>query len=266
MARGLGTRMQRPADVALGEAAEQAASRGWKALVPLAGRPLLDYVADSLIRAGTDSICLVVAPEAEEMRAHAERIARDAGVSVECAVQDEPRGTADAVLAAEDFAGSEPFLVSNGDNVYADDALAGLTAIDDRSCWVAAFERQALCTQGNIAPQRVQSFAAVTASPDGHLRGIVEKPPDLERYVRDGRLWVNMNLYRFTPDIFGACRSIEPDPERGELELTAAVALAAATGPHPFRVLFTETAVFDLTTRSDIPRAEQMLGQRRLCF
>ena len=65
----------------------------------------------------------------------------------------------------------------------------------------------------------MRAFAAIVVGPDGELKEIVEKPPEPERYVRDGRLWVNMNLFRFTPEIFGSCRSIQPDPDRGELEL-----------------------------------------------
>jgi dTDP-glucose pyrophosphorylase len=267
LARGLGTRMQRESDgVDLGSGRAEIANRGLKALMPLNGRPFLDYVVDSLVRAELRSICFVVAPDADDMRRHAERIARAAGIRVECAVQDEPLGTADAVLAAEQFVEGESFVMCNGDNLYPDDALRELAESDDRQCRLAAFARDELVRHGNIAPERVRHFAVVTASDDGRLLAILEKPTDPERFVKEGRLWLSMNLYRFTPDIFDACRRVVPDPERGELELTAAVAGMLGADPTCFRVLFCGGAVFDLTTRADVPAVEEALRERRLCF
>jgi glucose-1-phosphate thymidylyltransferase len=270
LARGLGTRMQREAEgVPLSEEHLRAARAGQKALMPLLGRPMLDYVVDSLLQAGLRHVCLVIAPEADAMRQAARRIqaaAAAAGARIECAVQQDPRGTADAVLAAEDFAAGDAFVVCNGDNLYPWAALRQLAGIEDDDCRAVAFERDALLHHSNIAPERIRAFAAMTVSEDGRLTGIVEKPPDPERYAREGRLWVNMNLYRFVPAVFDACRSIEPDPVRGELELTAAVAELVRRGRPAFRVVFSEEGVLDLTSRADISGAERALAGRRLSF
>ena len=270
LARGLGTRMQREAEgVPLSEEHLRAARAGQKALMPLLGRPMLDYVVDSLLQAGLRHVCLVIAPEADAMRQAARRIqaaAAAAGARIECAVQQDPRGTADAVLAAEDFAAGDAFVVCNGDNLYPWAALRQLAGIEDDDCRAVAFERDALLRHSNIAPERIRAFAAMTVSEDGRLTGIVEKPPDPERYAREGRLWVNMNLYRFVPAVFDACRSIEPDPVRGELELTAAVAELVRRGRPAFRVVFSEEGVLDLTSRADISGAERALADRRLSF
>jgi dTDP-glucose pyrophosphorylase len=267
LARGLGTRMQRSADgVQLGRDRADLAARGLKALMPLNGRPFLDYIADSLLRAGLRQICFVVAPDADLMRQGARRIQEATGAAVACAVQDEPRGTADAVLAAEGFAGGEPFVMCNGDNLYPHEALAGLARLEDEACWLVAFDRDGLVAGGNIGRERVRDFAVVTSSPSGELTGIVEKPPDPERYAVAGRLWISMNLYRFTEAVFDACRRVAPDPRRGELELTAAVGDLVRQGAAGFRVLPCTGGVFDLTTRADVPAAEKALAGRRLCF
>lgn len=267
LARGLGRRMQRARpDVALSGEQAGLADNGLKAQMLLNGRPFLDYVVDSLVRAGLRRICLVIAPDADVLRAHAGRIAAAAGVEVDCAFQDEPLGTADAVLAAEDFVGEDCFALVNGDNLYPDQALRKLAELEDRDCWVAAFARDELLRHGNIAPERIKDFAAITPSERGELLGIVEKPSDPERYVHGGKLWVNMNLYRFGPAVFGACRRISPHPERGELELTAAVVDLLSGGGTTFRVLFCRGGVFDLTTRADILAVEEALKGRQLCF
>lgn len=266
LARGLGTRMRRGAgdDAPQSRCAEVAtlAGKGLKGLIPVCGRPFLDYVIDSVLRAGVRRLCMVVAPQSDELRDYASRTAGLAGVEIVCAVQDEPRGTADAVLAAEEVVGDEPFLVVNSDNLYPGAALAGLAAQDGPECWTVAFDSAALGRDGDIAPERVRAFAVIVASDEGRLVDIVEKPPRPEDYVRDGKLWVGMNLYRFTPSIFQACRAIEPDPARGELELTSAVSLLAGHGAGSVRVKQCEETVLDLTSRADIAVLERLLAGR----
>ena len=267
LARGLGTRMMRDVDgVDLGEEHLRAAREGCKALMPLCGRPMLDHVVDSLLRAGLRQVCFVIAPDADVMRDAARRIRAATGARIECAVQQEPLGTADAVLAAEEFAAGDAFVLANGDNLYPVSALQQLAALEDGDCRAVAFERDALLRRSNIAPERIRTFSVMTVCEDGRLRGIVEKPEEPERYAHDGRLWVSMNLFRFVPAIFDACRSIEPNPVRGELELPTAVAQLLERGEPGFRVVFSDEGVLDLTMRSDIPAAERALEGRTLCF
>jgi len=233
--------------------------------MPIAGRPFLDYAADSLIRAGVRELCFVIAPEADIMREHACRIAALAGVRVECAVQAEPRGTADAVLAAEEFVDGQDFLLSNGDNLYPDDALAGLAALPDGVCGLAAFDAESMANGGNIARERIRDFAVVVSDERGELDRIVEKPPNPEDYACMGRVWVSMNIFRFSARIFDACRRVELSP-RGELELPDAVAHLAAADDLEFRVLHSQGPVLDLSSRADVPGAEAVLTGSCLCF
>ncbi|MEF8787952.1 MAG: nucleotidyltransferase family protein [Planctomycetota bacterium] len=264
LARGKGTRMQeKGGDGSLDDRARRMAERGLKGLIPVGGRPFLDYIVDTFLQAGVDHICLVVAPDCTPMERYARGATERSPAAVECAVQEQALGTADAVLSAEDFADGEPFLLSNSDNLCSVEALRRLAEAD--GCAVATFERDELARGGNISRDRVRAFAAVDCSEDDRLRAIVEKPDDPERYAVDGEVWVNMNLYRFTPEIFDACRRIEPNEERGELELTDAVALLLSEG-HPFRVLRCRSGAVDLTRRTDIPGARRALQGREPSF
>src|SRR5260221_14075469 len=71
LGRGLGTRMQ-SADPAAGLSAAQqrAADAGSKALMPIAGRPFLDYGVSSLADAGISQVGVVVAPEHQALSDH----------------------------------------------------------------------------------------------------------------------------------------------------------------------------------------------------
>ena len=264
LAAGRGTRMQeKDGDVSLDEKTRRMAERGLKGLIPVNGRPFLDYIVDSFVKAGVEHICLVRSPDCDAMEQYARDVTARSPAEVDCAVQEEPLGTAHAVLSAADCVGDGPFLLSNSDNLCDLAALRTLASADE--CAVAAFQREALAQQGNVSSERVRSFAAVDVDGCGSLRGIVEKPDDPEQYAVEGHVWVNLNLYRFEPVIFDACRRIEPNEARAELELTDAVDLLLSDG-EPFRVLRCSGGAVDLTRRSDIPDAERVLADRKPSF
>jgi bifunctional UDP-N-acetylglucosamine pyrophosphorylase/glucosamine-1-phosphate N-acetyltransferase len=66
-----------------------------KVLVPVCGRPMIDYVVDALERAGVERIVVVVGYRAEDVRA-----ALAGRKNVEFALQAEQRGTGHAVMSA----------------------------------------------------------------------------------------------------------------------------------------------------------------------
>jgi dTDP-glucose pyrophosphorylase len=111
----------------------------------------------------------------------------------------------------------------------------------------------------------VNAFGIFVLTGRDEVLEIVEKPPDTQPYLREGKLWVSMNLFRFTPDIFEACRRVQPS-SRGELELTSAVSLLARSGRAPFRVLFVEAPVLDLTRRDDVAAVERLLEGHEVGF
>ena len=220
LARGLGTRMRRADGAAQLDPAQRAAAEaGIKGMVPV-GRPFLDYLLSSLADAGCPDVCLIIGPEHGAVRVRYGREVVPDRVRVHFAVQREPRGTADAVLAAEAFASGEPFLVMNADNYYPGHALQALRALE--GCGMAGFERASLLSRSNLGAERLASFPVARAAADGRLEALVDGSR------ADGDL-VSMNLWAFTPAIFAACRDVPPAPN-GEWELADAVRLALARG------------------------------------
>jgi glucose-1-phosphate thymidylyltransferase len=253
LARGLGTRMRRAdAEAALDERQRAVAETGVKALIPI-GRPFLDYVLSGLADAGYRRVCLVVAPEHEALREYYHRQVQPRRVRIEFAVQAEPRGTADAVAAAEAFASGGDFLVLNSDNYYPQEALRALRELADGPGHFAAalFERAALIAASNIPADRVRQFAVGNFDERGYLRRILEKPDEAMLAAMPRPLWVSMNCWRFGPEIFEACRRIGPSP-RGELELTDAVQHVIEVLERPIRVVQVRAGVLDLTSRRDV--------------
>ena len=259
LARGLGTRMRRADARAVLDTAQQAlADAGMKALIPVGlGRPFLDYVLDTLANAGLTRICLVVAPDHELLRRRYHDDAPER-VTVSFAVQAEPRGTADALLAAEDWAGGEPFLVLNSDNDYPVAALRELAALDTPG--VIAFDRQGLLRTGQISPERIAAYALLDLH-DGRLVRIVEKPDPATLAAMGPGARVSMNCWRFDARVFDACRRVPLSP-RGELELPQAVQLALRERMFEVAAVLSNEPVLDLSSRSDIGSVTRLLAGR----
>lgn len=258
LARGLGTRMREDVpDAHLTNGQKSVADKGVKALIPT-GRPFLDYVLTALADAGYGRVCLVIGPEHDMMREYYGDTLQYKRIGVEFAVQEEPLGTANAVAAAEGFAGDDPVTVINSDNYYPVEALDALRGLAGSG--LAVFERDAMVRESNIPPERVAKFAVVELEEGNRLKRIIEKPEESVLESLPKPLLVSMNCWRFEPAIFSACREIEPSP-RGEYEVTDAVQLLVDEGRASFEALSFEAGVLDLTSRSDVEPVAEMLAR-----
>lgn len=246
LARGLGTRMRAADGSALDAEQSSVAAQGAKALVPV-GRPFIEYLLSSLADAGVEEVVVVVEPNVGMLQQHLATLDPQR-LRVGFAVQQEPRGTADALAAASESVGEREFLMMNADNLYPTEAVRLL--VEAEGPGLVAFEAEALARASNIEPERIARFALVAESADGSLAEIVEKPEGDHPLLQARERWVSMNLWRFGPSVFDACRSVAPSP-RGELELSDAVRALVASGER-LQVHRGSGAVLDLSHQRDI--------------
>ena len=139
-----------------------------KPVLPLAGRPHIAYLIDWLRRHGVNDVVVSCGHLAEGMR---EALARLEGeVRIRYAEEPDPRGTAGAILFAEDLLGDR-FLVLNGD------VLCDL----DLSALIAQHERTA--ARATIALHPVEdpsAYGLVRRRDDGEITEFLEKPDPTE--------------------------------------------------------------------------------------
>ena len=235
-----------------------AADSGAKGMMPFGSeqaRPFLDYVLHSLADAGVHDVAVVVGADHEDTRAYYSDL-RTNRISLSLITQRRPLGTADAVASAEAWAGGDPFLTLNGDNLYPADTLVRMTAGTTPA--VAGFRRDSL----GLPDDRIAAFALIGRAEDGRLARIVEKPSEDAVAAAGPDALVSMNLWRFDARIFEACRQVPLSP-RGELELPHAVAFAVAAGT---RVDVIEAAgpVLDLSRRADVAEIARRLEGARV--
>jgi dTDP-glucose pyrophosphorylase len=254
LARGLGTRMRAASlDAELDESQARVADTGLKAMIPI-GRPFLDYVLSALADAGFTSVCVVIGPEHDQVRAHYGREVKPRRIRIEFAEQQKALGTADAVLAAEDFAKGDAFVVLNSDNYYPVQALLALQSLTEAG--LIGFDWKGLVEHGNVAPDRVSRFGMLDIDDQGYLRRILAAAADSG--AAGGPVYASMNCWRFDPNIFDFCREVPLSP-RGEFELPRAVQLGIDQHDARFRVVPLSQPVLDMSSRGDISKVEERL-------
>jgi bifunctional UDP-N-acetylglucosamine pyrophosphorylase/glucosamine-1-phosphate N-acetyltransferase len=176
-----------------------------KPLLPVAGRPILDWTLGALPLA-VDRVLVVVHYLADQIEAY---LREQSHFPKWLAVRQEaPRGTGDALRACRAHLQSERFLALNGDDLYGAKDLAAL----------------ARCPAGLLVQQveEPRRFGIAFLKPDGTLDHLEEKP-DL-----DGRQLANTGAYLFPRTVFEI--DLKPSP-RGEYEITDYVTALAARQP-----------------------------------
>jgi NDP-sugar pyrophosphorylase family protein len=165
-----------------------------KPLLPIQGRPLLDWTLGALPVA-VNRVVVVVHYLGEQVEDYLRRQAHVA--QWEVVRQEQPRGTGDALCACRARLCSDTFLVLNGDDLYG----------------AADLEKLARCPAGLLVhpvdePRR---FGIAFLRPDGSLDRLVEKPP------LEGRHLANIGAYAFPRTIFDTELTLSA---RGEYEIT----------------------------------------------
>jgi bifunctional UDP-N-acetylglucosamine pyrophosphorylase/glucosamine-1-phosphate N-acetyltransferase len=190
-----------------------------KVLHPLCGRPLVAWPIEAARAAGAGKVVVVDNPR--------RRLAEHLPEGVEVAIQEEPRGTGDAVFAAaEHIEPDAVVVVINGDvPLLTADAIRGLVEAHEAA--------GAAATMATMEPEDPGSYGRVIRGADGEVERVAEAKPgsgdatEEELAIRE----VNTGVYAFGGRaLLDALRQLESDNAQGEAYLPDVFPLIKATG------------------------------------
>lgn len=216
-------------------------------MLPVARKPIVQYVAEELVANGIDQILFITGRNKSSIENHfdldpelqrALRSTNKKELLDELAFEElnihyfytrqrMQRGLGDAILCGENFAGEQPFVVALGDSILGLNAqskavqrMVELFVSRSASCVIAVEEvpQDEVCHYGVISP---------ADGPGDTIRvvNLIEKPKPKDapsNLAIAGR-------YVFSPIIFDLLRRVQPDG-RGEIQLTDAIQMLCEEG------------------------------------
>lgn len=180
-----------------------------KVLIPVCGRPMIQYVLDALGAAGIGDIVVIVGYRAELVRAE---LGGRAGLRL--VQQREQLGTGHAVMMCREVLAAHdgPVFVIAGDSPMIE-AESVERLLDD-------YDREpAACILGTALKDNPAGLGRIVRDAEGRFAGIVEDRDATEEQKRITE--VNMSYYVFRPaELLAALDEIRPNNTQGEYYLT----------------------------------------------
>ena len=183
-----------------------------KHLLPVFDKPMIYYPLSTLMFAGIRDILLITTPQDRPLF---ERLLGDGanlGMQFSYAVQDQPRGLADAFIVGRQFVGTDRVALILGDNIFHGHGLP-----QQLEKAVARISGATIFGYGVNSPQH---FGVVELDRNGRALSLEEKPAQPKSNV------AVTGLYFYDNDVLDIAASIEPEfggqrPDTRELRALA---------------------------------------------
>ena len=215
-----------------------------KQLLPVYDKPMIYYPLSVLMLAGIRDILIISSPRDLPQF---EALLGDGGswgLNLSYAVQEQPKGLAQAFLIGEAFIGNDNVCLVLGDNIFYANQLSALLH--------KAAEKENGATVFGYSVRNPSDYGVLSFDADGKPNGIVEKPANPPSNI------AVTGLYFYDNKVVSIAKDVKPS-QRGELEITDVTRTYLEAGELDVTLLGRGAAWLDTGTHSSLIAASQYI-------